>query len=414
MIYYQYIIAGILIAVLLNFIVNIIVFKNLSKFSLPDYILKSPPLISILIPARNEAENIGRCLASFMKQDYPNMEILVLDDNSSDNTGLIVKRLAKKDSRIKLFKGKPLKKGWLGKCYACQQLSEYAKGDYFIFTDADTLHFNKTVSNALAALLRNKVDALSAFPNQIMVSIHERMTVNFINFAILSFLPLILVKKAKTPFFCVAIGQFFLFKREVFEKIGGFEHVKTEIIEDVYLAKEVKKFGYKYMVFDGNGNISCRMYKNLKEVIKGFSRFIYAAFDFNVAMEAIAIFFVSILFLVPFILLPIGIFIFRWSGLLITLSIIQIFIVLTIKIILALKFKYRILDSLLTPISMVYMILLACNSYLQTKVGSGINWKGRTYNIENDEKGMELIENEIEDEAEEDRDEAHNYGKNGI
>jgi chlorobactene glucosyltransferase len=410
MIYYQYIIAGILIAVLLNFIVNIIVFKNLSKFALPDDILKSPPLVSVLIPARNEAENISRSLTSFMKQDYPNMEILVLDDNSSDNTGLIVKRLAKKDSRIKLFKGKPLKEGWLGKCYACQQLSEYAKGDYFIFTDADTLHFNKTVSNALATLLKNKLDALSAFPNQIMVTIHERMTVNFINFAILSFLPLILVKKAKTPFFCVAIGQFFLFKREVFEKIGGFEHVKTEIIEDVYLAKEVKKFGYKYMVFDGNGNISCRMYKNLKEVVRGFSRFIYAAFDFNIVMEAIAIFFVSILFLVPFLLLPIGIFIFRWSGSLITLNIIQILAVLTIKIMLALKFKYRILDSLLTPLSIVYMVFLAGNSYLQTKVGRGINWKGRTYNMENEEKGMELINEGIE----EDIDEVHNYGKNRI
>jgi chlorobactene glucosyltransferase len=398
MLYYQYFIAGILTIILINFLINIIVYKNIGKFYLPDYILKSPPLISILIPARNEAENIARCLTSLMKQDYPNLEILVLDDNSTDGTSLIVGRLAQKDNRIRLIKGKPLRKGWLGKPYACQQLSEHAKGDYFVFTDADTLHFDKTISRALAALFRNEVDALSVFPGLIMVTFHERMSVSFINFIILSFLPLALIKKTKSPFFSLAIGQFFSFKREVFKRIGGFEPVKSEIIEDVYIAKQVKKFGYKFMVFDGSGNVFCRMYKNLNGVIKGFSRFIFAAFDFNVFMEAIAIFFVSLLFLVPFILLPLEIFIFDWSRLVIALNIVQIFIILLIKIILAIKFKYRGIDVLLMPVSMVYVVLLACNSYLQTKIRKGINWKDRTYSIRGvrgEEDNIELIEDRL-------------------
>jgi chlorobactene glucosyltransferase len=146
------------------------------------------------------------------------------------------------------------------------------------------------------------------------------------------------------------------------------------------------------MVFDGSGNVFCRMYKNLNGVIKGFSRFIFAAFDFNVFMEAIAIFFVSLLFLVPFILLPLEIFIFDWSRLVITLNIVQIFIILLIKIILAIKFKYRAIDVLLVPVSMIYVVILACNSYLQAKIGKGINWKDRTYNVRGEEDSRESIE----------------------
>jgi len=134
------------------------------------------------------------------------------------------------------------------------------------------------------------------------------------------------------------------------------------------------------MVFDGSSSIFCRMFTNLDEVIKGFSRFIYAAFG-SFLMESIAIFFISLLFLVPFILLPTGIFIFNWTGVIITLNIIQIFIILGIKIVLSLKFKSRILDILLTPISVTYIALIAANSYIQSKFGMGVSWKGRTYGI---------------------------------
>ena len=157
------------------------------------------PLVSILIPARNEEKNIERCLKSILKQDYRNTEIIVLNDNSTDRTGEIVKRLAEKDSRIRLVSGKPLPQGWLGKNFACFQLSRYAKGDYLIFTDADTYHFASSVKSAVACLIANKLDAACPFPRQIMVSLSERMAIPFINFAILLFMPLALIRKSKNP-----------------------------------------------------------------------------------------------------------------------------------------------------------------------------------------------------------------------
>ena len=147
-----------------------IFFKNIKNFKLPSSFKDSLPLISILIPARNEESNINKLLVSLIKQDYKNLEILVLDDNSVDLTAAVVKRMALKDPRIKLINGVKLKEGWLGKSWACHQLAYHASGQYFIFTDADTLHFPDTVSKALAALAQNNLDGISVYPRQIMVT----------------------------------------------------------------------------------------------------------------------------------------------------------------------------------------------------------------------------------------------------
>ena len=379
---YQYFITAALLIVLINFITNNILFKNTANFLLPEPIKKSPPLVSVLIPARNEAKNIKRCVRSLLKQDYTNIEILVLDDNSSDNTGQIVKEIEKKDSRVKLITGKPLKKGWLGKSYACHQLAKYANGDYFIFTDADTLHFKKSVSNAISSLAINNLDALSIYPMQIMVTLHERMIVAFISFFVFNFLFLIFLKNSKNPFFSTGMGQFMLFKRETYEKIGGHESVKKEILEDVHISKQVKRCGYKFMIFDGSRDVYCRMYRNFNEVVSGFSKFIFATFNYNIFIQLIATIIISVLFLFPFILFPLGILIFAWPKIIMILIIAQISITLIIRIIIALRFKSRIFDAVvLHPFSILYLILISINSVFQAKLGSGVYWKGRAYDI---------------------------------
>jgi len=378
---YQYFVLSILVIFLINFILNNIFFKNIAGYSLPESFIKRPPLVSIMVPARNEAENIKMCVTSLLKQDYTNIEILVLDDNSTDDTSLIVKRIAEKDSRVKLITGKPLKDGWIGKSYACHQLAKHARGRYFLFTDADTLHFKNAVSSTIGCLIKNKLDALSAIPKQIMVGIHERLVVTWVHFGILSLLPLILIKKSKYPLFCTANGQCMLFKREVYRKIGGHKSIKTKILEDIHISKQVKRHGYRFMLFDGSKNIYCRMYRNFRGLIKGFSKFMFAAFDFKVFNIAVVILFISVIFLFPFIFLPLGILLFNWPYPIVNLIIIQIFIVLTMRIILAIRLNNRILDTFLHPVSMVYIILLCINSVLQTKFGEGAYWKDRGYDI---------------------------------
>ena len=274
---YQYTVAAILLLILVNFLINNILFKNTSNYKLAPGIIKENPLISILIPARNEEECIKRCILSLTKQDYKNIEILVLDDNSTDNTAKIVQKLSKKYPNLKYYRGEPLKKGWLGKSYACHQLAKHARGKYIIFTDADTLHFPNSISSAVACLIRYKVDALSVFPMQIMVTMHERMMVPFGNYIILVLFPLYLIRRVKNAMFCTAIGQFMLFKKEVYKKIGGHRSIKGKVLEDVKISKQVKKSGYKFMIFDGRSNLYCRMYRSFRDVVTGYSRVLFAA-----------------------------------------------------------------------------------------------------------------------------------------
>ena len=391
---YQYIITAILGIFLINFIINNIVFKNTANYCLPESFKKNPPLVSIMIPARNEAENIKRCLRSLLKQDYPNIEILVLDDNSDDGTSISVKKLAEKDKRIRLIAGKPLKKGWLGKCYACWQLSKYAKGKYLIFTDADTLHFENSISSSIGCLISNKLDALSSIPRQIMVTIHERLLIIWVHFGIMALLPLYLINKSRNPLFSTANGQFLLFKKEVYRKIGGHKSIKNKILEDIHISKMVKKHGYKFMVFDGSKNINCRMYRNFKDLIRGFSKFMFAAFDFKLFTMIIVILLITVLFLMPFILLPVGILFFDWPGIIIDLIVLQIFFLLVMRIILAIRVKNRVFDAFLHPFSMIYVILICINSVFQTKFGEGVYWKGRRYDVYG-EDSLELIDDDI-------------------
>lgn len=378
---YQYIITAILILFLLNFLTNNILFKNIAGYKIPEQFKNSPPLVSILIPARNEEFNIKRCIKSLLKQNYPHIEILVLDDNSTDNTALIVGNLEKRDKRVRLITGKPLKKGWLGKSYACWQLSKHARGKYLVFTDADTLHFENSISSLIGCLIKNRLDALSAIPRQISVTLHERMVYIWVHFGILSLLPLLPVKKSKNPLFSTANGQCILLKNEVYKKIGGHKSIKSEILEDIHLSKQVKRCGYKFMVFDGSKSIHCRMYRSFSQLITGFSKFMFAAFDYNVLTLAAVIFIISALFLFPFILLPLGVLIFNYSTPVINLIIIQIFIILIMRAIMAIRLKGRVSDAFLHPLAMIYIILICINSVLQTRSGKGIRWKDRRYDV---------------------------------
>jgi chlorobactene glucosyltransferase len=391
---YHYIITAILCIFLINFIINNIVLKNTVKYGLPESFKKNPPLVSVMIPARNESENIKRCLRSLLKQDYPNLEILVLDDNSDDGTSISVKQLAENDERIRLIAGKRLKKGWLGKCYACWQLSKHAKGKYLIFTDADTLHSENSISCAIGCLISNRLDALSSIPRQIMVSIHERLLITWVQFGIMALLPLYLINKSRSPLFSTANGQFLLFKKEVYRKIGGHKSIKNKILEDIHISKMVKKHGYKFMIFDGSKNINCRMYRNLRDLRRGFSKFMFAAFDFKLFTMMIVILLIVVLFLMPFILLPVGILFFNWPGIIFNHIVLQICILLIMRILLAIKVRNRVFDSLLHPFSMIYVILICINSVFQTKFGEGVYWKGRSYDVYG-EDSLELIDDDI-------------------
>ena len=232
---YHLIIAGGLVLFMLNLFLNL---RALKKPRADSRLPEGVPLISVMVPARDEEANIETCLKSLQAQDYPNFEILVLDDHSSDNTAAIVRRMAAQDKRIRLFQSEPLPEGWAGKPFACYQLAQKAKGSWYLFVDADTIHAPHMLRSVLPIAVEARTGMLSGFPRQLANSLPQKIAIPVLYFVIMSWLPIWWLHRVRKP--SLAIGQFLLFPREDYWKIGGHRVVKSRILEDVWLGAFVQ------------------------------------------------------------------------------------------------------------------------------------------------------------------------------
>src|SRR4030042_1276716 len=315
---YQIIIAGILAVFLVNLILNL---RNLRTPDLNSKVPEPAPLISVLIPARNEEENIRPCRESLQKQDYPNFEILVLDDNSSDSTAAIVNEMASKDSRIDLYFGEPLPDDWAGKPFACYQLAQKAKGDWLLFVDADTTHEPHMLRSVLALAIEEKTSLLSGFPRQLANSLPQKIVIPVFNFFLLSWLPLWWLHRSKKPKPSMAIGQFFLFPKDEYWRIGGHKAVHGRIVEDVWMGIEVTRQGGRHIAVDLSPVVSCNMYRDFGSMWRGLGRSIYSVAAMAPIAIAVLVLVAFFFYLVPFYWLWNGFFIapepILWRGLVI-------------------------------------------------------------------------------------------------
>ncbi|HEY4662988.1 MAG TPA: glycosyltransferase [Candidatus Humimicrobiaceae bacterium] len=365
----------------INFLINSILFKDITNYKLPDKIKKENPLISILIPARNEEKNIRKCLLSLIKQDYDNTEILVLNDNSTDETAKIVEEISNIHKNVKLINGKPLPEGWTGKTYACYQLFKKSKGKYLFFTDADTIHKKESVTSAISCLVDEKLDLLSACPEQVMKSFHERMVINLTNFQIL-IPPLIFIRKSKIPVFGSGIGSLLIVKRNIYRSMKGHRGIKNSCVEDTALSKLFIRKGYKFMIFNGRRIYSTRLYNNFSEIYEGFCRIFLGNFNSKFAVSLI-ILVMFVFFLLPFILPALLLFIeFRIDTLFyanLLMGLFQILTILLTRTMATIKINGKIVDIFLHPISIFYMVFMNSKLLFQKRGKSQISWKGRTY-----------------------------------
>ena len=270
---YQVIIAAGLIAFMLNLLLNL---RSLKIPPVESELPQAAPLISVLIPARDEETNIRTCLESLQKQDYPNFEVLVLNDNSSDGTAKVVEQIAAADNRIQLLRGKPLPEGWAGKPFACHQLAKRARGSWLLFTDADTIHAPNMLSSVLALALKSRPSLLSGFPRQITTSLPQKITIPVVYFVIMSWLPIWWLQRSKQPKSSLVIGQFLLFPTDEYWRMGGHEAVKARILEDVWLGIEVNRRGGRHVAVDLSPIVSCHMYQGLGTIWRGLAKSIYS------------------------------------------------------------------------------------------------------------------------------------------
>jgi len=240
------------------------------------------PFVSVLVPARNEEDVIGNCVSSLLAQDYANYEVIVMDDDSTDSTMQILLSLARADNRLKIEKGTPLPAGWLGKHWACHQLSQIAGGEMLLFTDADTVHKPHMLRQAVSAMLAEKADLVSAEPRQVMVSFAEKLVMPFTYLSIMDFLPLGVAYHSRISVLSSATGQFMLFRRSAYDKIGGFESIKHHVVDDVELCKRIRTQGLRWRLLDGKDGYHVRQYNNFAEVYEGHTKNLFAGFGNNI------------------------------------------------------------------------------------------------------------------------------------
>jgi glycosyltransferase involved in cell wall biosynthesis len=238
--------------------------------------------VSILVPARNEEDNILILLNSILEQDYQNYEVIILDDDSSDNTYDICAGFAAKHNAFRVSKGKELSAPWLGKNFACHQLAQEAKGDFMLFLDADDKIYTGLINSAVHRMYFRNLGLLSLFANQQMDTFAERSVVPLMHYILLNLLPLRLVYLSKSAPVSAASGQFMLFNAGLYRQYEWHNLTKDKIVEDVEIMKQVKSAGFNGESLLANGLISCRMYKTYPGAINGFGKNFLAAFNYNI------------------------------------------------------------------------------------------------------------------------------------
>jgi len=261
------------------------------------------PQVSVILPARNEGRYIARCLDSLLGQDYPNFEIIAINDSSTDRTGEIMKAYTAKDSRIIHIDASPKPEGWTGKNWACYQGYLHARGELLMFTDADSRHLPSTMSLAVGHIVSQNLDALTAVPRLICNDFWTKMTLPVLaTFLYTRFSPIrVNDPNTKTGYF---FGSFFLITRSTYETVGTHEGVREELVEDGALGGKVKAGKFRMKMVRGESQIDAVWARDLPTLWQGLRRFmipVYYQNKVDAYMMVMAVFF--ILF-APFISLP--------------------------------------------------------------------------------------------------------------
>ncbi len=350
------------------------------------------PMVSILIPARDEELNIKKCVKSLLNQNYPNYELLVLNDNSSDKTEEILKKikiefessLKNKNKKNKVnfnyFNGKKLPDDWLGKHWACHQLEQKSQGELILFIDADTWHHPDTLKVAVNSMLHEKANFITVLPKEEANTFAEELSMPLIPWSLQTFMPLVIAKRSRRPALSATIGQFMLFDRKSYHYIGGYPSIRDKVLDDVTFGRKIKSFGLKWRIYDGKKYVNCRMYRNFKDVFDGLTRSIYPVFKSNIFYFGFSILFLAFTFIAPWMIISLSLLQFALLNLLTSLNLYMALfstLITTITWIISnYRFKYSQFITLIHPLIIITMVYLAVHSMIKSLEGS-VTWKGR-------------------------------------
>lgn len=316
--------AALWVVMLFVVVVRFLDSKRLDEY--PATIPSDPPVVSVIIPARNEARNIARCLTSVLTTTYPMLEVIVVDDHSTDGTGEIARRIANADvvngygfSRVRVVDAPDLPHGWFGKQWACHNGALVARGDLLCFVDADTWHAPDLIARSVNAMTARGAALFTVAGHQEMDSFWEKVLQPFVFVILLGrYGGLEPMSRSTNPYAKIANGQFMLMRRDAYDAVGGHASVKAHVAEDLRMAQRFTAMGLPVHMVLARNEMATRMYTSLGEIRRGWGKNVYAggrdALPLNAVTRALLPF--SFPFAPLFPLVPLVIAVLAWLGVL--------------------------------------------------------------------------------------------------
>jgi hypothetical protein len=248
----------------------------------------APGRVSVLVPVRNEEDRVGACLTSLLDQvSVPDLEVLVLDDASTDRTADVVTAVSAADSRVRLLRSEGPEPGWLGKTHACHRLAEAATGEVLVFVDADVVLAPHAVAAGIDLLRGAGLDLVCPYPRQLALTWSERLVQPLLQWSWLTTLPLRRAEVSGRASLVAANGQFLVVDAAVYRASGGHAAVRGEVLDDLALLRSVKAHGGRGGVADGTALATCRMYGGWEDLREGYAKSLWSAFGSAPAAAAV-------------------------------------------------------------------------------------------------------------------------------
>lgn len=338
------------------------------------------PSVSILLPARDEAENLRRTLPLLLAQSYPRLEVLVLDDRSADGTADVARSFASSPAtRLRVMRGTEPPPGWVGKNWACHQLAAAATGDVLVFCDADVDAAPSAVRRTVAALQAHRADALTALPGQRLDGWVQAAVVPIVaQLPVLAMLPIRLIPGVRSPSLSMANGQWLAFTRAAYEACGGHASVRGEVLEDVALGRRVKVAGRRLVVCVAPSLLAVRMYGTAASLREGFRKNLYPLLGGRRLPFVALLVLLSIAWLYP-VVGGLG----GSAGALVPLALLA-----SVRIAGVMLFGHGWRTVLLHPVGVAAAVALAVESWMAHERGR-VRWKGRLVGSEIGAEGGE-------------------------
>lgn len=350
---------------------------NLGLYRRPPRAGGGTAALSVLIPARNEAANIGDALRSVLANRDLELEVVVLDDESQDDTAAIVRALAEEDPRVRLAQAPALPPGWSGKQHACHVLAGLAKHGRLVFMDADVRLAPDALGRMGGFLDRGGAKLASGFPRELTGGLGEALVIPLIHFLLLGYLPVWAMRRSPSPGLGAGCGQLFIADREAYREAGGHAAIRASLHDGIKLPRAFRAAGHGTDLFDATDLADCRMYSGLGEVWSGFSK---NATEGMATPKALPLWTV-LLFggqVLPFLLLaaavPLG-----WDSPVALLSGIAAGAALAFRLAMAWRFRQSVPAALLHPLGILLVLAIQWTALVRSRRGRPATWRGRSY-----------------------------------